>query len=75
MRVKSSDMCEVYDEIFKEECELLHNDPKNYPITLMFMLLYYISQAAAYFMHLFGRCEITKSCYSVLYSRQEKEVI
>jgi superfamily II DNA helicase RecQ len=75
MKVKSSDMCGVYEEIFKEECELLHKDPKTYPITLMFMPLYYISQAAAYLMHLFGPCDITKSCYSVLYSRQEKAVI
>ncbi|KAL4236165.1 hypothetical protein ACF0H5_004551 [Mactra antiquata] len=75
LKIKGNDVCEVYEAIFKEECELLHKNPGNYPITLLFMPLFYISQAAAYLLHLFGPCDIKKSCYSVLYSRQEKAVI
>ncbi|KAL4220272.1 hypothetical protein ACF0H5_020679 [Mactra antiquata] len=75
LKIKGNDVCEVYEAIFKEECELLHKNPGNDPITLLFMPLFYISQAAAYLLHLFGPCDIKKSCYSVLYSRQEKAVI
>lgn len=39
------------------------------------MPLYYISQAAAYLVHLFGPGDITVCKYSVLYSRQDKELI
>jgi len=74
-KLPSSDMCEIYESIFKEECELLHRDPKSYPITLMFMPLFYMSHAAAYLTHLFGQRDIHNSCYSVLFSRQEKAVI
>jgi len=39
-KLPSSYMCKIYESIFKEECELLHRDPKSYPITLMFMPLF-----------------------------------
>ena len=60
---------------FVKECDKLHEDPAVYPVTLMFMPLFYISQAAAYLRHLFGPGDITTSCYSVLYSRQDKVVL
>ncbi|KAH3887128.1 hypothetical protein DPMN_011144 [Dreissena polymorpha] len=41
----------------------------------MFMPLYYISQASAYLRFIFGSNDITKSCYAVLYSNQDKCVL
>lgn len=72
---KSGDTNEIYESIFKTECDDLKKDPYNYPVTLLFMPLYYISQAAAYLKHLFGDGDITTSCYAVLFSRQDKVVL
>ncbi|KAH3708720.1 hypothetical protein DPMN_068179 [Dreissena polymorpha] len=51
---KSGDTNEIYESIFKTECDDLKKDPYTYPVTLLYMPLYYISQAAAYLKHLFG---------------------
>ncbi|XP_060586522.1 ATP-dependent DNA helicase RecQ-like [Ruditapes philippinarum] len=75
VKIKSTDSMEIYEDIFKKECESLHRSPTTYPITLMFMPLYYISISAAYLKHLFGTVDITTSSYAVLYSRQDKTVI
>ncbi|XP_052233430.1 uncharacterized protein LOC127846303 [Dreissena polymorpha] len=72
---KSGDTNAIYESIFKTECDDLKKDPYNYPVTLLFMPLYYISQAAAYLKHLIGDGDITTSCYAVLFSRQDKVVL
>lgn len=75
MKIKSNDTIEIYEEIYKKECDDLKRNPSNYPITLMFIPLYHMSNAAAYLKHLFGKVNITNSCYAVLYSRQDSTVI
>ena len=74
-KVKSNDVNEIYEEIFQTECEQLQKNPHSYPVTLLFMPLFYISQAAAYLKYLFGTCDITTSCYAVLFSKQDKAVL
>lgn len=74
-KTKSADISVVYEDIFKLECDNLHKNPLTYPVTLLFMPLFYISQAAAYLKYLFGAVNIQTSCFAVLYSRQDKAVI
>ncbi|KAH3809430.1 hypothetical protein DPMN_137799 [Dreissena polymorpha] len=72
---KSGDTSEIYESILKTECDDLKKNPYSYPVTHLFMPLYYISQAAAYLKHFFGDGDITTSCYAVLFSRQDKVVL
>lgn len=65
----------IYEEIYKTECDQLHQNQHSFPVTLLFMPLFYISQAAAYLKYLFGKCDIKSSCYAVLFSKQDKEVM
>lgn len=74
-KTKSADIEEVYEHIFKTECDNLKQNPLTFPVTLLFMPLFYISQAAAYLKFLFGDVSIHTSCFAVLYSRQDKAVI
>ena len=69
-----ADVLQVYEEIFKLECDKLKDDPVSYPVTLMFMPLRYISYAAAYLKHLF--CTSFPGIpYSVMFSNHDKEIL
>lgn len=72
---KGADVTDVYEQVFKADCDRLKENPSSYPVTLMYMPLFYISQAAASLHYLFGDQDISSSCYSVLYSRQDKTVL
>ena len=69
-----ADVLQVYEEIFKLECDKLKDDPASYPVTLMFMPLRYISHAAAYLKHLFCT-SFPDIPYSVMFSNQDKEIL
>ena len=67
-----ADVLQVYEEIFKLECDKLKDDPASYPVTLM--PLRYISHAAAYLKHLFCT-SFPDIPYSVMFSNQDKEIL
>ncbi|XP_063411329.1 putative ATP-dependent DNA helicase Q1 [Mytilus trossulus] len=69
------DVSKMYEKIFIDECDKLFSDKKSYPVTLMFIPMLYMSHAASYLRHLFGEEDIKTSCYSVVFSRQDAEVI
>lgn len=74
-KIQTGDVLEAYENIFKQECDKLKIDPDNYPVTLMFLPMFYMSQASAYLKYLFGKDDIRSSRYAVLYSNQDKSVI
>lgn len=74
-KVQNKDMLETYESIYKKECDNLKANPSTYPVTLLFLPLYYMSQAAAYLKYLFGAVDINNSCFALLYSRQDKVVL
>jgi superfamily II DNA helicase RecQ len=71
----STDVAFVYEDIFKLECENLQKNPKEYPVTLLFLPMTYMSQAASFLHFIFDQPDITTSCFSVIYSRQDKDVM
>ena len=74
-KVTSNDVVSVYESIFKDECSLSQNDPSSYPITIMYIPMFYMSCALLYLRYLFGEEDISQSCYSALFSNQDEEVI
>ena len=54
MKVKSNDVLYVYENVFKKECSGLTSNPENFPLTIMYIPMYYMSCAIRFLMSLFG---------------------
>ena len=72
---QTSDTLSMFENIYKEEGRSLKSNPENYPITLLFIPMYYMSCAMMFLKSLFGTQDISESPYSCLYSNQDQEVI
>ncbi|KAK6175939.1 hypothetical protein SNE40_014313 [Patella caerulea] len=71
----ASDVAYSYEQIFHKECDNLYKEQEMYPVTLMFLPVYYLSQALVYLQTLFGSQTIESSIFSALCSGQDKHVI
>jgi hypothetical protein len=74
-KVKSNDVMFVYEDVFKQECLDLKSNPENYPVTIMYIPMFYMSCAIMFLRSLFGEQQITESCYSAVYANQDDDVM
>ena len=74
-KVKSNDVMFVYEDVFKQECLDLKSNPENYPATIMYIPMFYMSCAIMISRSLFGEQQITESCYSAVYANQDDDVM
>lgn len=74
-KIQTSDSLSMYENIYKKEGRSLKFNPANYPITLLFIPMYYMSCAMMFLKSLFGAQNISESPHSCLYSNQDQEVI
>ncbi|CAG2216755.1 recQ [Mytilus edulis] len=74
-KIVSKDVTSVYEHIFKTECLELQKHPTSYPVTLLFIPMYYMSCALFFLKSLFGENKIMESCYSAIFANQDDEVI
>ena len=68
------DYFSIYEDIYMLECNRLRTEGKNYPVTMLYMPMKYMSHAMAYLSEIFGNLDISCSPYSALYSGQDKSV-
>lgn len=74
MKDSSSDVKAVYEELYSAELERLSQDPSHYPVTLMYMPLDYLAQAAAFAKGVFpDTFNIYDSYWAVIYSNLDSE--
>ena len=75
MKVKSNDVMFVYEDVFQQECLDLKSNPENYPVTIMYIPMFYMSCAIMFLKSLFGKQQITHSCYSTVYANHDDDVM
>ena len=53
MKVKSNDALYVYEDVAKQGCLGLTSNPESFPVTIMYIPMYYMSCAIRFLMSLF----------------------
>ncbi|CAC5397529.1 unnamed protein product [Mytilus coruscus] len=74
LKEASLDIYEVYENIYKPICDNLLQNGENFPVTLLFMPLQYIGNAAAYCKHIFKKPTLESCVYGILCSGQDESV-
>jgi superfamily II DNA helicase RecQ len=69
------DVLGQYERIVQPICDLLFQQKESFPVTLIFIPVFYMSQAVMYLQSLFGPAGIDKSIYSAICSGQDDYVI
>ncbi|XP_062576667.1 ATP-dependent DNA helicase RecQ-like [Saccostrea cucullata] len=64
-----------YELIIHKVCDELYEKQESYPVTLLFVPIFYMSEALRYLNSIFGVQNIYSSIYSALCTGQDKEVI
>ncbi|VDI54592.1 ATP-dependent DNA helicase RecQ [Mytilus galloprovincialis] len=74
LKEASLDIYESYENIYRPLCDSLFENRETFPVTLLFMPLQYIGNAAAYCKHIFKKPTLETSVYGVLCSGQDDSV-
>lgn len=71
----ASDVEEEYENIVNSLCDKLFVERKNFPVTLIYVPVYYMSRAIMYLNNLFKPSNINDAIYSAICSGQDQYVI
>lgn len=74
-KLPCGDVLSEYEQIIFKVCDDLYNERKNYPITLLFIPIFYMSEAIMYLQNKFGYLSIRDSLYSAICSGQDPYVM
>ncbi|CAG2229691.1 unnamed protein product [Mytilus edulis] len=69
------DVMNEYEQIVHKLCDDLYDKKADFPVTLLFLPVYYMSEAMVYLLSLFGTSTINDSIYSAICSGQDQYVI
>lgn len=69
------DVLDEYEQIVHKLCDDLYEKKADFPVTLLFLPIYYMSEAMVYLQSLFGCSNINESLYSAICSGQDEYVI
>lgn len=69
------DVLSQYEQIIYQVCDELYKKRELYPVTLLFIPIFYMSEALRYLNSIFGIQNIYSSIYSALCTGQDNEVI
>ena len=69
------DIVSCVESVVVKECDILKDVGANYPVTLMYIPLDWMSMAQAHCIHLFGKPILPIEQYGLLYSCQDKQVV
>lgn len=69
------DVLSEYEHIIYQVCDELNQQRELYPVTLLFIPIFYMSEALRYLNSIFGVHNIYNSIYSALCTGQDCEVI
>jgi hypothetical protein len=72
---KSKDVLGQYETIVYKICDQLFKEREAFPITLLFIPVFYMSESVMYLRGLFGPNDIETSLYSALCSGQDEYVL
>jgi len=71
----SDDVLSDYESIVHKICDTLFQEKERFPVTLLFLPVYYMSECVMYLNSLFGTSTIEACMYSALCSGQDEHVI
>lgn len=72
---QGTDVLNEYEQIVHKICDDLYEKKADFPVTLLFLPIYYMSEAMIYLKSLFGSLNINESLYSAICSGQDEFVI
>lgn len=72
---QGTDVLNEYEQIVHKLCDDLYEKKADFPVTLLFFPIYYMSEAMIYLQSLFGSLNINESLYSAICSGQDEYVI
>lgn len=72
---QGSDVLNEYEQIVHKICDDLYEKKADFPVTLLFLPIYYMSEAMVYLQSLFGSLTINESLYSAICYGQDEHVI
>lgn len=72
---QGTDVLNEYEQIVHKICDDLYEKKADFPVTLLFLPIYYMSEAMVYLKSLFGSLNINESLYSAICSGQDEFVI
>ncbi|XP_071139716.1 ATP-dependent DNA helicase RecQ-like [Mytilus edulis] len=70
-----TDVMNEYEQIVHKLCDDLYDKKADFPVTLLFLPVYYMSEAMVYLLSLFDTSTINDSIYSAICSGQDQYVI
>ena len=68
------DVLSEYENIMYKLCDELFEKKEEFPVTLVFLSIFYMSEAVMYLRSRFGDQNISSSIYSAICSGQDTEV-
>ncbi|CAG2187197.1 unnamed protein product [Mytilus edulis] len=72
---QGTDVMNEYEQIVHKLCDDLYHKKADFPVTLLFLPVYYMSEAMVYLLSLFDTSTINDSIYSAICSGQDQYVI
>lgn len=72
---QGTDVLNEYEQIVHKICDDLYEKKADFPVTLLFLPIYYMCEAMIYLKSLFGSLNINESLYSAICSGQDEFVI
>jgi hypothetical protein len=74
-KLPCGDVQSEYEQIVFQVCDELFKEKENFPITLLFIPIFYMSEAMMYLQNKFGHLRINDSLYSAICSGQDPYVV